>query len=64
MKISTDLMVLAASLVALLLMIVNVVTLVEIQALSEALNAHMYGSVPACTDAIADAGGICHGEPR
>ena len=22
-----------------------------------------YGGVPACTDQIADAGGVCHGEP-
>lgn len=23
-----------------------------------------YGGTPQCTNAIADAGGICHGEPR
>jgi hypothetical protein len=23
-----------------------------------------YGGTPECTDVIADAGGICHGEPR
>lgn len=32
-------------------------------ALGIGVNSDPFGGVPQCTDSIADAGGICHGEP-